>query len=59
MVPNLDHYVVYSTSGLASAKSIGDYCALPLWFGNLVMTAPAVVLENEDYDLLIKTQFLK
>lgn len=57
MTPDLTHYVVYSTAGLASTKSIRAYSALPLQFGNLVLTAPAVVLENERYNLLIGTQF--
>ena len=59
MAPDLDHAVVYGTAGTASTKSIGAYLALPLRFGKLVLTAPAVVLENEGYDLLIGTQFLK
>lgn len=59
MYPNLDHAVVYDTAGTASTKSIGAYSALPLRFGKLVLTAPAVVLKIKDYDLLIGTQFLK
>lgn len=59
MAPDLDHAVVYGTAVTASTKSIGAYLALPLQFRKLVLTAPAVVLENKRYDLLIGTQFLK
>ena len=58
MAPDVDHSVVYGTAGMASTRLVGAYLALPLWFGKLVLTAPAVVLENESYNLLIGTQFL-
>lgn len=40
-------------------RAIGAYSALPMRFGKLLLAAPAVVLENESYDLLIGTQFLR
>lgn len=58
MTPNFNHAVVYSMAGLTRTKSIGAYLALPLCFGKIVLTAPAVVLNNEGYDLIIGTQFL-
>lgn len=44
LAPNINHYVVYETSGLASTKSIIEYLALPLRFEKLVFKALVVVL---------------
>ena len=59
MAPDVSHNVTYGTAGPSSTQSLGAYSALPIWFGKLVLTAPAVVLENKSYDLLIDTQFLE
>lgn len=59
MAPDVNHTTTYGTAGVASARALGAYSALPLRFGKLVLTAPAIVLENESYDLLIGTQFLE
>lgn len=37
--------------------AIGAYSALPMRFGNFLITAPAVVLPNNSYNILISTQF--
>ncbi|KAJ9068603.1 hypothetical protein DSO57_1026943 [Entomophthora muscae] len=42
-----------------SIKSNGAYSSVPLRFGELVVTYPAVVLESELYDMLIGTDFLR
>ena len=57
--PDLIHEEIYGTAGPHSTKSTGAYSSLPIKFGSLITTAPAVVLENQDYDLLIGTSFLK
>ncbi|KAJ9062551.1 hypothetical protein DSO57_1009607 [Entomophthora muscae] len=36
----------------------GAYSSLPLCFENLMATAPAIVLENKSYDILIGTSFM-
>ncbi|KAJ9050585.1 DNA damage-inducible protein 1 [Entomophthora muscae] len=41
------------------AQAIWAYSSLPMRFGKLPLAAPAVVLENESYDLLVGTQFLR
>ena len=58
LAPNLNYDQVYGTAGPNSTKALGAYSALPLRFGKLLVTAPAVVLDNDSYDLLIGTQFL-
>ena len=40
-------------------RPLGAYCALPMRFGKLLLAAPDVVLEDNSYDLLIGTQFLR
>ena len=59
LAPDLNYDQVYGTAGLASTRAMGAYSALPMRFGKLLVTAPAVVLENESYDMLIGTQFLR
>lgn len=49
---NLNHSVVYGTAGLSITKSIVAYLSLVLLFGKLVLTVPAVVLENDLCNLL-------
>lgn len=56
MAPNMEHYVVYRSAGLVSTQSAGAYYLLPLCFGKLVLTSPAVVLENKSFEILIVTQ---
>ena len=57
--PDLIHEEIYGTADPHSTKSIGAYSSLPIKFGSLITTAPAVVLENQDYNPLIGTSFLK
>lgn len=58
LAPNLNFDKVHSIAGTASTRPLGAYLALPMPFLKLLPTAPAVVLENERYDMLIRTQFL-
>ena len=58
LAPELTYNQSYETAGLSTTWAIGAYLALPLCFGKLLLSSPAVVLENESYDLLIGTQFL-
>ena len=59
LAPELTYYKTYGTDGLATTHVIGAYSSLPLWFGKLLLLSLAVVLENDSYDLLIGTQFLR
>ena len=47
LAPDLAYTQSYRTAGLSTTHAIGSYSALPLWFGKLLLAAPAVVLENE------------
>lgn len=58
MVPYLNHVVVYGTVCTASTELITAYSAPPT-FQQACATAPAVVLENEQYNLLIIILFMK
>ena len=57
--PDIDHKKQYGTAGPQSTTSLSAYSALPLRFGPIVVSAPAVVLPNQNYDLLIGTAFMK
>ena len=54
------HYTEqYGTMGLVATKAVGAYSAIPMRFGKIFITAPAIVLPNNNYNMLIKTQFLQ
>ena len=57
--PDIKHKKEYGTAGPHNTTSQGAYSALPLRFGSIAVTAPAVVLPNQNYDFLIGTSFLK
>ncbi|KAJ9082458.1 hypothetical protein DSO57_1004379 [Entomophthora muscae] len=56
---DLKYHQLYGTSGLSMTHAIGTYSALPMQFGKLLLATPAVVLENESYNLLAGSQFLR
>ncbi|KAJ9078420.1 hypothetical protein DSO57_1006832 [Entomophthora muscae] len=57
--PDLNYHQSYGMAGLSMTCAIGAYSALPMWFGKLLLAAPAVVLKNESFDLSVGTQFLR
>ncbi|KAJ9076856.1 hypothetical protein DSO57_1022299, partial [Entomophthora muscae] len=57
MTPDVDYFILYETCRTSSTQSIGAYYSLPLRFGKLVLTAPAIVLENKNYDFLVGKKF--
>ena len=57
--PDIEHKKEYGTAGPHNTTLQGAYLALPLRFGSIAVTAPAVVLPNQNYDFLIGTSFLK
>ena len=57
--PDLVHEEVYGTVGPHCTKSTGAYSSLPMKFGAFMICAPAIVLDNQDYDILISTSFLQ
>ncbi|KAJ9079453.1 hypothetical protein DSO57_1035228 [Entomophthora muscae] len=59
LAPDLNYHQSYGMARLSMTCAIGAYSALPMRFGKLFLAAPAVVLENESYDLLVGTQFLR
>ncbi|KAJ9077889.1 DNA damage-inducible protein 1 [Entomophthora muscae] len=58
-LPDISYAESFFTAGVESIKSNGAYSSVPLRFGELVVTYPAVVLEGESYDMLIGTDFLR
>ena len=59
LLPDLPYEREYGTAGKEVVKSIGAYSNLPMRFGTLQISAPAVVLDNNSYDLLLGTSFLR
>ena len=57
--PDIDPKKQYGTANPKSTTLLGAYSALPLRFGPLVVSAPAEVLLNQNYNLLIGTAFMK
>ncbi|KAJ9071981.1 hypothetical protein DSO57_1031859 [Entomophthora muscae] len=58
VVPDLDYQEVFGTVSPLTTKAMDAYSSLPLWFGKLIVTAPAIILENSSYDILIGTGFM-
>ncbi|KAJ9075099.1 DNA damage-inducible protein 1 [Entomophthora muscae] len=58
-LPDILYAESFFTAGVEFIKSNGAYSSVPLRFGELVVTYPAVVLESESYDMLIGTDFLR
>ncbi|KAJ9082554.1 hypothetical protein DSO57_1003326 [Entomophthora muscae] len=59
LAPDIDHRKQYGTAGLTTTTAQGAYRALTLRFGSLVVLAPAIVLPNDSYDILIGTLFMR
>ncbi|KAJ9065989.1 DNA damage-inducible protein 1 [Entomophthora muscae] len=59
LAPYIDHKKSYGTAGLDCTTTQGAYSALPLRFGSLAVSAPAIVLPNENYNILIGTLFMQ
>ncbi|KAJ9072294.1 hypothetical protein DSO57_1029141 [Entomophthora muscae] len=59
LAPDIDHKKLYSTAGLDCTTTQGVYSALPLRFDSLAVSAPAIVLTNENYNILIGTLFMQ
>ncbi|KAJ9065024.1 hypothetical protein DSO57_1024221 [Entomophthora muscae] len=59
LAPDIYHQKQYGTSGLTLTTAQGVYSALPFCFGSLAVLAPAIVLPNDNYDILIGTLFMR
>ncbi|KAJ9066139.1 DNA damage-inducible protein 1 [Entomophthora muscae] len=59
LAPDIGHWKQYGTAGLTVTTAQGAYSALPLRFGSLAVLAPAIVLPNDNYDILISTSFMR
>ncbi|KAJ9078768.1 hypothetical protein DSO57_1003232 [Entomophthora muscae] len=58
LTPYIDCKKQYGTAGLDCTIAQRAYSTLPLRFGSLAVSAPAIVLPNENYDILIGTLFM-
>ncbi|KAJ9089722.1 DNA damage-inducible protein 1 [Entomophthora muscae] len=58
-LPDISYAEFFFTAGVESIKSNGVYSSVPLRFGELMVTYPAVVLESDSYDMLIGKDFLR
>ena len=53
VAPRIDYRKEFGTAGLQSITSQGMCSTLPLKFGSLSVSAPAIVLPNQNYDFFI------
>lgn len=58
LAQDLEFKEEFGTAGPYPIKAKGAYSSLFLRFRKLVITAPAVILENQNYDILIGTEFM-
>ncbi|KAJ9059535.1 DNA damage-inducible protein 1 [Entomophthora muscae] len=59
LAPDIDHQKQYGTAGLTVTTAQGASSALTLRFGSLALLALAIVLTNDNYDILIDTLFMR
>ncbi|KAJ9064195.1 hypothetical protein DSO57_1032992 [Entomophthora muscae] len=59
IAPNIDYCKQYGNAGPVPTVSQGMYSALPLQFGSLAVSSPAIVFPHKDFDILIGTQFMQ
>ncbi|KAJ9083122.1 DNA damage-inducible protein 1 [Entomophthora muscae] len=56
---DIDHKKSYGTAGIDCTIAQGAYSTLSLHFGSLAVSAPAIVLPNENYTILIGALFMQ
>jgi hypothetical protein len=59
LMPDILHEQNYGTAGIHGVTSKGAYSVLPIRFGSLQVAAPAIVIPNNSYDMLIGTSFMR
>ncbi|KAI0233462.1 hypothetical protein L0F63_002918, partial [Massospora cicadina] len=58
LAPDLEYNQDFGTAGPNNTHALGAYSLLPIHIGKLILTAPTVALDNNDYEMLISTQFM-
>ncbi|KAJ9067212.1 hypothetical protein DSO57_1001849 [Entomophthora muscae] len=58
LAPDLDYQEIIRTESPLTTKAMGTYLSLLLLYGKLIVTAPAIVLDNNSYDIIIGTGFM-
>ncbi|KAJ9059353.1 DNA damage-inducible protein 1 [Entomophthora muscae] len=58
IAPDVDYCKQYGNAGPTPTVSQGMYSVLPLQFGSLTVSSPAIVFPHRDFDILIGTQFM-
>ncbi|KAJ9089148.1 hypothetical protein DSO57_1015863 [Entomophthora muscae] len=59
IAPDVDYCKQYCNAGLVPTVSQGMYSVLPLQFGSLAVSSPAIVFPHKDFDILIGIQFMQ
>ena len=59
LYPDVNYNKTFGTAGPNTTQALGAYSTLSLCFGRLVVQSPAIVLKNDNHDLLIGTSFLR
>ncbi|KAI0224969.1 hypothetical protein L0F63_005490, partial [Massospora cicadina] len=58
LAPDLEYNQDFGTAGPNNTCALGTYSSLPICIGKLILLAPAVALDINDYEMLIGTQFM-
>ena len=59
LAPDVDYKKSFGTAGPNVTWAVGAYSALTLRFGKTILQSPAIVLNNNNYDILIGTSFMR
>ena len=59
LCPDMNYDKTFDTIGPNTTQASGAYYALSIKFGGLIVQFPAIVLKNDNYDLLIDNRFLQ
>ena len=58
LAPDIECKKKFGTAGKEVTTALGAYSALPLRIGSMQMSAPAILLDSNGYDILLRTFFL-
>ena len=59
LAPDVNYSQSFGMAGLNVTQAVGAYSALTLRFGKVIVQSTAIVLNTNNYDILIGTGFIK
>lgn len=57
--PDLEYNKFFGTAGQSKVQALGAYLSIPISFGNILTTSPAIFLYASGYNVLLGTSYLE